>query len=111
MSRAKKPSQLYAKEGPPLPQDSPKFQRRHPWATPLGAWTLKLGEGPGEHAFPCSYEAKFPPMFSLPAMVVGSWWRTDGGRGKGEVIEDDFICVLQFATQLNAGPLVRDVCK
>jgi hypothetical protein len=50
-------------------------------------------------------------MFSLPAMVVGSWWRTDGGRGKGELIEDDFICVLQFATQLNAGPLVRDVCK
>jgi hypothetical protein len=72
--------------------------------TPLGAWTLKLGEGPGEHGFPYTYEAKFPPMFSLPAMVVGSWWRNDGGRGKWELIEDDFICVLQFATQLNAGP-------
>lgn len=86
------------------------FRARHPWATPLG-------EGPGEHAFPCNYEAKFPPMFSLPAMVVGSWWRNDGWRGKGELIEDDFICVLEFATQLNtghivnAGPLVRDVCK
>ncbi len=36
---------------------------------------------------------------------------------KAELIEDDFICVRQFATQLNAGhivnagSLVRDVCK
>jgi hypothetical protein len=32
-------------------------------------------------------------MFSLPAMVVGSWWRKDGEKGKGELIEDDlYMC-------------------
>jgi adenylosuccinate synthase len=47
-------------------------------------------------------------MFSLLAMVVGSWWRNDGGgREKGKLIEDDFVCVVQFATQLNAGHIVN----